>query len=296
MKTTAFLVHALSPLHAGSGDSTGIIDMPIARMKAMGLPFLPGTSIKGVLRDARGESSDARKVSSVFGPSSDRAGDYAGAIVISDARLLALPVRSFKGTFAWVTSPLLLFLARRDFVAGGQVNLENLPIPAITGRGVGVTKGSACVHAGRVFLEDIDLDVQVAAAADGWAEALAPYASPRDDIFTKRFLIVDDDSMAFFSETATQVDARVRIDDQTRTVAPGALWLEECLPPETLLIGLLAASRSRSGDGLEPEAILDFALPHEEIVQLGGGASTGRGRCRLIRVSAVTGQREGAYG
>lgn len=284
MKTAAFLVHALSPLHAGSGDSAGVIDMPIARMKATGFPFLPGTSIKGVLRDARGEKTDTGKVSSVFGPPSERAGDYAGAIVVGDARLLALPVRSFKGTFAWVTSPLLLSLARRDFLAAGQQQLGNLAIPAITGRGVGVTSQSACVHDGRVFLEDIDLSVQSAADATGWAQALAPYASPQEDIFTKRFLIVDDDSMAFFSETSTQVDARVRVDDRTRTVAPGALWLEECLPPETLLVGLLAAGRSRSGDAMEPEAILNFALLDEEIIQLGGGASTGRGRCRLIRV------------
>jgi CRISPR-associated protein Cmr4 len=288
MKTAAFVIHALSPLHAGSGDSTGVIDVPIARMKATGLPFLPGTSIKGVLRDTRGLKADTRKVSSVFGPSSERAGDYAGAIVVGDARLLALPVRSFKGTFAWVTSPLLLFLARRDFFAAGQQQLGSLAIPAIAGRGVAVTSQSACVHDGRVFLEDIDLNVQSASDANAWAQALAPLASPEEDIFTRRFLIVDDDSMAFFSETATQVDARVRVDDRTRTVAPGALWLEESLPPETLLIGLLTADRSRSGDAMAPDAVLDFALLDEEIIQLGGGASTGRGRCRLIRVPTGT--------
>jgi CRISPR/Cas system CMR subunit Cmr4 (Cas7 group RAMP superfamily) len=74
---------------------------------------------------------------------------------------------------------------------------------------------------------------------------LAALAALEDDLFTRRFVVVDDDTMTFLWETATQVDARVRLDDATRTVAQGALWLEESLPPETLLTGLLAADRSR---------------------------------------------------
>ena len=77
--------------------------------------------------------------------------------------------------------------------------------------------------------------------------------------------IVDDDTMAFLWETATQVDARVRLDEETRTVAKGALWLEESLPPETLLIGLLAADRSRRRNvAMTPDDVLGFALAAEE--------------------------------
>jgi CRISPR-associated protein Cmr4 len=46
-----FLIHALSPLHAGTGHSAGVIDLPIARMAATDIPFAPGSGIKGVLRD-----------------------------------------------------------------------------------------------------------------------------------------------------------------------------------------------------------------------------------------------------
>ncbi|MCS7269380.1 MAG: RAMP superfamily CRISPR-associated protein, partial [Geminicoccaceae bacterium] len=53
MLTRPFLLHALSPLHAGTGQAAGIVDLPIARMKATGIPFVPGSSIKGVLRDVR---------------------------------------------------------------------------------------------------------------------------------------------------------------------------------------------------------------------------------------------------
>jgi len=275
MKTRPFLLHALSPLHAGTGQAADIIDLPTARMKATGIPFLPGSSIKGVLRDAR-RASDHEKTEAVFGPSDDPSA-HAGALVVGDARLLALPVRSFRGTFAWTTSPLLLTLAKRD------LEEASVAVPSITGSGARLAQGSACIHQGRLFLEDLDLPATESNEATVWAERLAPLASPGDDIFTKRFAIVDDDTMAFLWETATQVDARVRLDEKTRTVAPGALWLEESLPPESLLIGLLAADRSRRRNvNMTPDDVLSFALPGEEVHQLGGKATIGRGRCRVV--------------
>jgi CRISPR-associated protein Cmr4 len=63
MNTRPFLLHALSPLHAGTGHAADVINLPIARMKATGIPFAPGSSIKGVLRDAHktnGADTDAR--------------------------------------------------------------------------------------------------------------------------------------------------------------------------------------------------------------------------------------------
>lgn len=160
-----------------------------------------------------------------------------------------------------------------------------LPIPAISGRGAHLAQRSCCLHEGRLYLEDLDLPATESDEATVWAEILAPLASPGDDIFTKRFAIVDDDTMAFLWETATQVDARVRLDETTRTVAPGALWLEESLPPETLLLGVLAADRSRRPSvDMTPQEVLDFALGDEEILQFGGKATTGRGRCRLVPI------------
>jgi CRISPR-associated protein Cmr4 len=275
MNTRPFLLHALSPLHAGTGHSADIIDLPIARMKATGIPFLPGSSIKGVLRDAR-RAGDSEKLLAVFGPENkDHADAHAGALVVGDARLLALPVRSFRGTFAWVTSPLLLTLAKRD------LEDASLAIPS-TDRAL-LARGSACMHDGKLYLEDLDLPATESVEAAAWAQRLAPLASPGDDIFTKRFAIVDDDTMAFLWETATQVDARVRIDEEKRTVAKGALWLEESLPPETLLIGLLGADRSRRRNvNMTPDEVLSFALSGKEYHQLGGKATTGRGRCRIV--------------
>jgi CRISPR-associated protein Cmr4 len=63
------------------------------------------------------------------------------------------PVRTFLGVFAWVTSPLLLVLARRDLGV-------DMPVPVISGRGARIAPNSICVRADRLFLEDLDLPAQ----------------------------------------------------------------------------------------------------------------------------------------
>jgi CRISPR-associated protein Cmr4 len=293
MLTRPFLLHALSPLHAGTGQAAGIVDLPIARYRSTGIPFVPGSSIKGVLRDARRSAGNEKEPSllAVFGPETGNASEHAGALVVGDARLLALPVRSFRGTFAWVSSPLLLELARRDL---GEA-ASGLKLPSLAGRAARVTNGSACLFENKIYLEDLDLPAEADPVCDAWAKFLLPLVSfplvsPGEDIFSKRFVVVDDDTMSFLMETATQLDARVRLDPKTRTVAEGALWLEESLPPESLLVGLLAADRSRKKDfEMTARDVLDFALAKETVLQLGGKATVGRGRCRIVPVAGARG-------
>ncbi|GAB3438785.1 type III-B CRISPR module RAMP protein Cmr4 [Insolitispirillum peregrinum] len=287
MQRQPFIIHALSPLHAGTGQASDLIDLPIARMQSTGIPFVPGSSIKGVLRDSQRNANGtlAEEALGIFGPETDSAGDHAGALTCGDARLLALPVRSFKGAFAWVTSPLLLTLAARDM---------DISPPALVdfhGRGARVTEGSANVHRHQgkdyLYLEDYDLPAhkkpfpaelepvfrQVFAGDDQWA------------MFRSRCAILDDETMAYLWEMATQIDTRVRINPETRTVAAGALWTEESLPPETLLIGVMSADRvRRPGCQMTPEDVLNRVLSQERVLQIGGKAAVGRGLSRLVPI------------
>ena len=277
MKTQSYILHALSPLHAGTGQAAELIDLPIARLKGTGIPYVPGSSIKGVLRDARNGSAE---VEAVFGPDTGHAGDHAGALVCTDARLMALPVRSFHGTFGFVTSPLLLTLAARDLE-------EPPPVPKPPPNHC--MAGPQLAEGDTVYLEDLDLTAVPAEPAwAAWQKRLAPIfgqSADEQQVFSSRFAVVDDETMTFLWETATQLDQRVRISPDTRTVAKGALWLEESLPPETLLIGLLLAEQSRKQDyrRLSPEEVLQVALPQgEQVLQFGGKSTVGRGRCRMV--------------
>src|SRR5262245_6286377 len=151
MRTCLTFIHALSPLHAGTGQGVDIIDLPISREKATNIPFLPGSSVKGTLRDLC-EEPNGTKVK-VFGPEKDKAREHAGAIVFSDQRLLLLPVRSLAGTFAWATSPYLLQRLVRDSEGSGNLLQLEIPEPA-KHEECFITDTSRISMESRVWLED----------------------------------------------------------------------------------------------------------------------------------------------
>ncbi|MCS6884030.1 MAG: type III-B CRISPR module RAMP protein Cmr4 [Acidobacteriota bacterium] len=103
------------PLHAGTGQGIGVIDLPIARERSTNLPYLPGSSLKGVLRDCC-PNDIARKI---FGAERMEQELYARSLHLTDQRLLLLPVRSLAGTFAWTTSKLVLTRFSRDLKGAG---------------------------------------------------------------------------------------------------------------------------------------------------------------------------------
>src|SRR5947199_2222222 len=128
MTTHLVLVHALSPLHPGTGQAVGAIDLPIARERPTGIPLVPGSSIKGALR-ARSDPQD-EMTWAVFGPETALSSEHAGGVQFSDAHLVLLPVRSVAGTYAWVTSPYLLRRLARDAREAGLALPGAVPAPA----------------------------------------------------------------------------------------------------------------------------------------------------------------------
>ncbi|KGQ21372.1 type III-B CRISPR module RAMP protein Cmr4 [Thermus filiformis] len=272
-------VHALSPLHAGTGQGIGAIDLPIAREKATGIPYLPGSSLKGVLRDrAREKEWDEATLFAVFGPDTDKASEHAGAVQVGDAKLLLLPVRSLYGVFAYALGPYLLERFLRE---AEMVGLSTPKVPTAPGQGEAVVApGSRLKEGGKVYLEDLDLTAREDPLLGEWEAWLAEKTgAPVGD----RLVLLPDDLMAFLLETATEVMARIRLDDETKTVARGALWYEESLPAESLLYTLVRAERSfRKGKEMPAESV--FALFKgllEGALQLGGKATVGRGLCRV---------------
>ena len=101
---TMLFIHALTGLHPGSGTALGVVDLPVQRERHTQWPVVPGSSLKGVLRDTcRPDKSEADKHEqwlAVFGPETADADAHAGALSLTDARILAFPVRSLRGRFA----------------------------------------------------------------------------------------------------------------------------------------------------------------------------------------------------
>ncbi len=285
-----YWVHALTPLHVGAGQGAGFIDLPVAREKATGWPFVAGSSVKGVIADhhaaaANSRQGDAAKMAA-FG-TEGHVGN-AGALAFSDARLICLPVRSYSGTFAWATSPMALRRLARDLIAAGTPSppLPNLAPNDTTRVMVPDAPASVLTHGTRCFFDDLDFGVAPDTNTGQWASALAGRAFPADwqAVFMERFVVVSDTVFDSLSETATQVDARVQIDSSTGTSAGKMLWYEESLPPESLLAGIVRCDRVFTAQGRSAIVTADINTrfcTDEASVQMGGKASVGRGRVRV---------------
>lgn len=279
MNARLIFVHALSPLHAGTGQGVGAIDLPIAREKATGLPYLPGSSLKGTLRDS---CADAAMRTKVFGPDTDHAADYAGSVQLSDQRLLLLPVRSLAGTFAWVTSPYILRRLLRDAEGAAVSGLPTIvPSPA-DNSGVVSTDGCQIVTNNRIILEELDLTPIPNSDATAWAQWIGKQIFPSDlvwqQMLTARFAVVHDDLLSFLLDTATEITARIKLLEEAKTVKKGGLWYEEALPTETILSGLVVATHIKATTQETFDTLTAFM---GKPLQFGGKATVGRGLCHL---------------
>lgn len=289
MTTKLLMVHALSPLYAGTGQGIGVIDLPIAREKATELPYVPGSSVKGVLRDVCRAVAPSECIT-VFGPESNNASAHAGSAQFGDCKLLLLPVRSVMGVFAWVTSPYLLKRLRRDAQNIGMSNIPDVPDVG-AGACVVTTKSGLSLPVNNqqtVVLEDVDVPQMTTVNADDWSQWLGSHLFASDAEWAAflniRLCIVHDDILSFLMQTATEVIARNRLQDDTKTVAKGGLWYEEALPTETVLVSMITATPVEK-TGKKPHQIHDVINTLiDKPVQIGGHATIGRGLCQLTIV------------
>lgn len=282
MNTRLLCLHARSPIHCGTGQAIGGIDLPIAREKPTNVPLVPGSSLKGVLR-ALASDAAAGVHRDVFGPPTELAHEHAGGVQFGDARLVFLPVRSVRGTFAWATSPYLLRRFQQDLVEAG-VRARKAPTDVLESKAL-VTQSTRLVADARVVFEDFDFERvasnELTLFVDDAAKLFFDDADDRAH-FAARVCVVHDDVMSVLLQTATEVTARIRLDPASKTVAKGALWTEETLPVETLLAGLVLATP------LDKRSSADIMLSHVEqllakqggALQVGGNATVGRGLCR----------------
>ena len=283
MQTNLYHLHTLSALHCGTGQSAGVVDLPIARARASQLPLVPGSSLRGVLREfIHGSHPDAEPA--LFGPRSIAANEdsFAGALAIGDGHLLLLPVRCLAGIVCFVTSPYILRRYRQDRLRAG-LDTPAVPQPPNSATAL-LPTGSVNRSEDQLVLEDSDLATGNHAGADEWAKLIATTIHRDDEEaaadLRSRIAILPDDLMGFLSETATEIRARIAIDPGTGVVQKGALWYEENLPAEAILWGVYALAAS-DRTGLPPFEQLTTDLD-DQLLQLGGKAGVGRGLVRLL--------------
>ena len=282
---------AHASIHAGAGSSVDGVDLPIQREGHSDWPCVFGSSVKGALRakaeDTLGKEG-AKSIALVFGPdsNSDNASEHAGALLVSDAKLLLLPVRSLTSHFKWVTCPALLQRLVRDAQRLGVKSIQDITLSDIADD-VALVAGQ---NTADLFLEEYRFKAQ-SHDLSGLIEVINQLTGIAVTDLTEQLVIVSNNQFNYLAKYATPVTPHIAIDNDKKTVKPGALWYEETLPPETVLYFALSAQRARAKDStLQAEQIL--ACVTQELfgdspyLQLGGNETVGMGWCKVTLVEA----------
>ena len=257
MNATMLGLLAETPIHPGTGRGMGVVDLPVAREAATDYPVLVGSSLKGALRDKM-ETAKTDHANARFGVR-DRAGD----LLVSDARLLLLPVRSLTGSYRWATCPHVVERYRRDLARAGLAPHPNVPR---VDRGAVLTSGE-----GSLFLEERQFNIS-GEPPDDLAKAIEPLLlhAPTQDRVADTLAILQDDDFAWFARYGLAVQARNVLDEDTK--ASRNLWYEETMPPDTVMYALVMG---RSEESL---STLGTLFPEADpYLQAGGNETTGQG-------------------
>ena len=312
MTTRILHLFTRTPLHVGAGASVGAIDQPVQRERHTGFPIIPASSLKGSFADQWnaglvanqsgeegstkrvrvGKNGDIATAAWLFGSDSDKPA-FAGALLFSEARLLAFPIRSAKGSYAWITCPLMLQRARRDQVITSAIPAEPKDHQAIFMGNGPLTLGDG--ENRQIVLEEYCFS-RTGDDPAGLAGELAGLVA--DDAFQSiadRLVILSNGMMSHFATTACEVAQHVRISDETGAAEGTGLFNQENVPADTLFYSVLRSTASRvpSGDLKEKsaaDALHAFADKVKEVgvFQFGGDASTGLGFCTLALAEPVT--------
>lgn len=286
MSKSMLFLYVETPLHAGAGRGLGTVDLPIQRERATGYPMIQASGIKGRLRaQMKSDKMLDEELWAIFGPETDKASEYAGAVSFGDARLLLFPVRSLAGVFAWATSLDVLARFHREAGLIGQVPDWSVPQ---TGPGADQAwvNGETLKAGSRVVLEEFSFNAvektEVASIGAWLAQNTFP-ALPEYDYWKKslpqKLCILSDDAYRDFVLYGTEVQTHIALDYDKKTVKDGALWTSESLPVDSVMYAPVLANATRHAS-----IKWDAAATLEKVtgsslrrVNFGGDETTGQG-------------------
>jgi CRISPR-associated protein Cmr4 len=280
MKNNASILclYAITPCHAGSGASVGVVDLPIQRERHTNWPVIQATGMKGALRahfdrfknsiTTKPEEETFKKITGlIFG---SEASDHAGALSVGDAKILAFPMRSNVAPFVWITCPAVLKRLNKDLALAGRKMIDLSALRDLTADKA-LRVGDSFREGAHILLEDME----VTANRDFPLGEEAVYFQGAE-----RLLVVHDEVFGYGVSHCTSVMAQIKIEQKTGTTVNGSLRYQEELPSDTLMYSIIFWGDSRDENNtLKSETIQKFIK--EEVVtghlQVGGDETLGRG-------------------
>jgi CRISPR-associated protein Cmr4 len=293
-------IECITPLHVGAGRGLAgsVVDLPIQR-DAFEFPMISASSLKGPIRQLfrkKGKEKD----SIIFGIDASNSLNwdelpeveyYAGALLVLDARLLTIPVRSLKGVYVEATCPYMLSntatyseVCKNTRFSGLHELLKKVEPPP----------GSVLVTQEAIKEVSLQLDSHESvilgddgiyhAKSSGIVEEIATLLG----LDQKKKLVIchDNDMHDHILKRAVIVTQRIKIDGDKKTVSHGGLWSEETLPQKTCFMSALFYSNSRKPNNQtsakEIRSSIEETLNESGVMIFGGDETVGRGLCRMM--------------
>jgi CRISPR-associated protein Cmr4 len=290
MRKEYYLLKVLTPLHIGAGQGLGHVDLPIVREAHTNFPYIPGTSLKGALRNleinqvarARGErpsqveerlksdqkEEDILRLAKIFGVAGEGAEEGkevgAGKVLFSDAFIVLFPVKSAKGIFSLTTCP---YVINRFFeLLGIDQRVKDVPEGKV--RVLKTNGHKNLINNNKLLLEEFVFEAEESEELKKFVELVGTFVGEENK---RRIVCVNDTDFKDFVSNYTEVQTHIKIDLDTGTVKEGALWTEEYAPAESVFAFSLVFLED-----------IDFTPP--PTFHLGGDITTGKGFVKVQRL------------
>lgn len=288
--------YAVSPIHAGSGTSTSAVDLPIQRERHTNWPHPQASGVKGAFRAHfryfADKNNNEQLINLVFGSDKqdkwdEKIDNLPGAMSVSDARLLAFPMRSNIAPFVWVTCPSVLKRLKTDlqYISLGEgmtIHEQNIQ------EDNAVSIGSDNIF-GQIVLEDAVVNVSGQKSEDKLFQ--------KEFFQIERLLLISDEMFDYAVSYCTEIQTNIKINSKTGTAEDGALRYQEFLPADSVLYAIVHYSGRDLGEiknddkqnslaDLIKDMNSEMIKKHVEdtiknFIQIGGDETLGKGICKL---------------
>ena len=285
-------LYAISPVHAGAGSSMGVVDLPVQRERHTSWPHIQASGVKGsmrhhfekfksVLGQPEKENQLDQITEKIFGSKNyGDDGTLPGAVSVSDAKLLAFPMRSSKSPFVCITCPAVLKRLENDLILTGKS--EEMTIPSFAEDDAIIISGN--IKPGeKILLEDYE--VKIIAGENLEISATAKKMLEK----AETLLLVSNSMFNYAVGNCMEIRTQIKILDETGTTDPGSLRYEELLPSDSLMYVILFYGASRNTENaIQAEQLISY-MKDEVIkshIQIGGDETL---RCGLFQIEWIEG-------
>lgn len=259
-------LYSLAPIHCGGeGDLGNILD--IAREVHTNFPYVPGSSLRGSLRDEVLQLKGSDVANRLFGKelvSGEQMGVH--QVWFGDARLLWVPMRTMsmqgKDIFIWASCPSLL----RDHALVTRQTFVSFADQAVGDKAGGYTVADAQVNV-QAFSNEQKQAIELSGI---WSEDLG---NEIKNTWGKSRIVLPDSDFQILMEHALWTQVRNKIQE-----SGGAeiFWTDVCIPRDTILYypwgyRLQKESPITESDHEAMKTVLTG------LIQVGGQANVGRG-------------------